>query len=547
MRDGPERRVAIGFFDGVHVGHQRILRGVDEVVTFSRHPLSVVAGGECPPLLMTLDERLEAIRRFSGGAEVKVLDFDDALAALPARDFAERYLSGKTVRCGRDWRFGRGGEGNADFLRKLGWIVESVDDVELKGEKVSSSRIRRALSEGDVGAVSAMMARVFTVKGAKCTGKGEGAALGFATLNLAVRGIPLRRGVYEVFACGRSAVANYGVAPTMGERAWKEPVLEVHFLDGGGAEGEVEVEFLRFIRDERTFGGMDSLKAQLAEDCREVERSRPLLSVVVTTKNEEENIANCISSFDGFRDRVEVIVVDNASTDLTKPIAAAAGARVFDRGPERSAQRNLGWRSARAGVVAVLDADMQMPRETVEEMLECAKKGGDRAWWIPEVRTGGTWRVKVRNFERSFYDGTCIDALRLFSKGVLERTGGYDEGLLAGPEDWELDIRVLASGAECSVLKGHLLHNEKSLTYAKMLSKKAYYTKSFAAYKAKWPGHPAVRRQFSPWYRFVGVFVERGKWRKVLRHPILFTGVLFERLSVGLVYLFAGLKRKEQS
>ena len=149
MRDGPERRVAIGFFDGVHVGHQRILRGVDEVVTFSCHPLSVVAGGECPPLLMTLDERLGAIRRFSGGAEVKVLEFDDALAALPARDFAERYLSGKTVRCGRDWRFGRGGEGNADFLRKLGWNVEGVDDVEFKGEKVSSSRIRRALSEGD--------------------------------------------------------------------------------------------------------------------------------------------------------------------------------------------------------------------------------------------------------------------------------------------------------------------------------------------------------------------------------------------------------------
>ena len=71
-----------------------------------------------------------------------------------------------------------------------------------------------------------------------------------------------------------------------------------------------------------------------------------------------------------------------------------------------------------------------------------------------------------------------------------------------------------------------------------MLEKKAYYTKSFAAYKEKWRGHIAVRRQFSPWYRFVGVFIENGKWKKILRHPILFLGVIFERVAVGLVYLF---------
>ena len=70
-----------------------------------------------------------------------------------------------------------------------------------------------------------------------------------------------------------------------------------------------------------------------------------------------------------------------------------------------------------------------------------------------------------------------------------------------------------------------------------MLEKKAYYTKSFAAYRAKWPDHPAVRRQFSPFYRFIGVFVEKGKWRKVLRHPILFAVMMAERVAVGFVYL----------
>ena len=260
------------------------------------------------------------------------------------------------------------------------------------------------------------------------------------------------------------------------------------------------------------------------------------LSVVVTTKNEAANIAACVHSFDEAvrRGDAEVIVVDNGSTDDTKKIAADLGAAVYDKGPERSAQRNFGWRMARGELVVILDADMIMPPETVEEML--SGLDGD-AYWIPEVRTGDGIRVKARNFERSFYDGTCIDALRLFRRRVLEETGGYDENLIAGPEDWELDIRVLATGAKCAVLRNHLLHNEKRLTLRRMLEKKAYYTKSFAAYQEKWRGHSAVRRQFSPLYRFLGVFVENGKWRKVLRHPVLFAVMMFERVAVGAVYL----------
>ena len=283
------------------------------------------------------------------------------------------------------------------------------------------------------------------------------------------------------------------------------------------------------------------------------------LSVIITTRNEEANIANCIHAFDNFRSDVEIIVVDNASTDRTKEIAADLGATVLDKGPERSAQRNLGWRTAKSPWVVILDADMILPEPTICEILVVASgelsvmsesethhssletnhstPQTPLAYWIPEVRTGTGIRVKARNFERSFYDGTCIDALRLFHKSVLEATGGYDENLIAGPEDWELDIRILATGAKCAVLKGHLIHNEKRLTYKRMLEKKAYYTKSFAPYKAKWPGHPAVKKQFSPFYRFVGVFVENGKWRKILRHPILFAVVIFERLSVGVVYL----------
>ena len=270
--------------------------------------------------------------------------------------------------------------------------------------------------------------------------------------------------------------------------------------------------------------------------------NRPGLSVVITTRNEEANIANCIRAFAAVRDRVEIVVVDNASTDATKAIAAELGATVLDKGPERSAQRNLGWRTAKADWVIVLDADMILPPETLEEIFAVVSSSAQAgnaplAYWIPEVRTGTGLRVKARNFERAFYDGTCIDALRLFHKSVLEKTGGYDENLIAGPEDWELDIRVLATGAKCEVLKRHLIHNEKQLTLKRMLEKKAYYTKSMAAYQAKWKGHPALKRQFGLYYRFFGVFVENGKWRRLLRHPILAVVMYAERFAVGLTYL----------
>jgi len=268
------------------------------------------------------------------------------------------------------------------------------------------------------------------------------------------------------------------------------------------------------------------------------------LSAVITTRNEADNIANCIHAFDAVRDEVEIIVVDNGSTDDTKAIAAALGAKVLDKGPERSAQRNLGWRMATSDWVIVLDADMILPPETVAEILAVTSQPPNsnlqpapQAYWIPEVRTGSGLRVKARNFERSFYDGTCIDALRLFHKSVLQATGGYDENLIAGPEDWELDIRVLATGATCAVLKNHLLHNERRLTLRRMLEKKAYYSKSMAAYRAKWSGHPALAKQFGFGYRFFGVFVEDGKWKRLLRHPVL-AGVMYaERILVGFTYL----------
>jgi len=286
------------------------------------------------------------------------------------------------------------------------------------------------------------------------------------------------------------------------------------------------------------------------------------LSVVVPTKNEEANIGACLDAFAAFRDEIELIVVDNSSPDRTREIAAEKGASVFVQGPERCAQRNRGWREAKGEYVLFVDADMIVPPETIKEILGfCAsltsgedaasplsdpKKGEaassplvenlPSAFYIPEIRTGTGLRLKARNFERSFYDATCIDGLRVIRRNCLEKVGGYDEHLVAC-EDWDLDRRLVAAGVRTALTKGHLFHNEAKQDLKRLLKKKAYYSTSVGAYRAKWHDDAICRKQFGLAYRFFGVFVENGKWKKLLRHPILATVMYIERFCVGLTYL----------
>ncbi|MGI6494910.1 MAG: glycosyltransferase [Kiritimatiellia bacterium] len=264
-----------------------------------------------------------------------------------------------------------------------------------------------------------------------------------------------------------------------------------------------------------------------------------LLSCIIPTKNEEAHIATSVASLRPLVDAgvAEVIVVDNASTDRTRELAREAGARVFEQGPERSAQRNRGAREAAGEFLLFLDADMILPEATGREIVgRLSAPDAPDALWVREIRTGSGLRVKARNFERSFYDATCIDAFRVIRRAVFGRSGGYDESLWAA-EDWDLDRRVLAVTSRVALTDGHLLHDEARLTLRRVLRKKAYYAGSFAAYRTKWNNDAIVRKQFGAGYRFFGVFVENGKWRRVLRHPILFATMMVERACVGFTYL----------
>ena len=121
-------------------------------------------------------------------------------------------------------------------------------------------------------------------------------------------------------------------------------------------------------------------------------------------------------------------------------------------------------------------------------------------------------------------------------RSALEAVGGYDEALVAC-EDWDLDRRLLASGVRVAATRGGLLHNEARQDMKALLKKKAYYSKSVAAYRGKWNDDEVCRRQFGLFYRYFGVFAEKGKWLRLLRHPILSAVMYFERIAVGFTYL----------
>ena len=264
----------------------------------------------------------------------------------------------------------------------------------------------------------------------------------------------------------------------------------------------------------------------------------PLVSVIVTTKNEEKNIGACLESIlHQSMLHLEMIVVDNFSEDKTTTIAQELGAKVFQLGPERSAQRNYGAKKAHGKYILYLDADMRLSPEVVEECVNhCEADIEVSGIYIPEIIVGEGFWIKVRRFERSFYDGTVIDAVRFIPRTTFQQVEGFDL-LLTGPEDWDFDKKIRRLG-KTIVAKANLEHDEGNFDFRNYLAKKSYYSKGFDLYTEKWGNNdPDILKQLNFWYRFIGIFTEQGKFIKLLAHPILTIGMYYLRFRVGLLYL----------
>jgi riboflavin kinase/FMN adenylyltransferase len=280
--------VTVGVFDGVHRGHQRTLRRLDElsggrpkvVATFDPHPVVVLAPDHAPRLLTTPEQRVRVFDRL-GIDVVAFLDFDDGMRVMPPELFISDILVGalraEVIVVGSDFRFGRGREGNVSLLGEmasaLGYEFDAVDL--MGGESpISSTGIRRALTDGRLEAAAELLGRPYAVEGMVVAGEGRGAALGVSTANLGLdpnQYIP-GRGVYAVVVSvgGRSlhGACNVGVRPTFGGT---EEVIEVHLLDfNGNVLGEtMEIEFRHRLRDEQEFRSPDELAAQIRKDIEE--------------------------------------------------------------------------------------------------------------------------------------------------------------------------------------------------------------------------------------------------------------------------------------
>lgn len=294
---GPRRVVAIGAFDGVHLGHQAIIgqaiaiaraRGLPAmVVTFSPNPIMVLRPDLHTTVLTTPSFKAALIERL-GADELLSLPFTRSFARIRSDRFAEMLLSAPigadVVVVGRDFRYGSGAEGTVESLsafgRRRGLSVEVPDVVtSADGKPISSTRVRRLVAQGDVDEVVPILGRPHSVEGVVVHGDGRGRVVGFPTANVAVHpemAMP-RRGVYAgrvVLADGvRPAAVNIGHAPTFAADSDPPLRLEAHLLDYAGEDlygQSARVEFVRRVRDERRFRGVEDLVAQIRTDVGEV-------------------------------------------------------------------------------------------------------------------------------------------------------------------------------------------------------------------------------------------------------------------------------------
>ena len=290
----------------------------------------------------------------------------------------------------------------------------------------------------------------------------------------------------------------------------------------------------------------------------------PLVSIVVTTKNEEQNIAACLRSItEQTYPHIEVIVIDNNSTDDTKNIARKFTSLVFNKGPERSAQRNEGLlRIASGGYCIYLDADMIITPTLVQDCVRFASDHKVGALYIPEWVLGSSLFARIRRFERGYYSGTPIDAARFFDTKLIRKVGGFDEILFksGSGEDWDLDKKVkqlaeiellcarnLVSRESTAFkvsLESHssldlnfvgILHNESKDRLIPYLQKKRYYSTGFDGYIQKWGSKdPDLVSQFSISSRFFKIFFRHGNWTRTLKHPVLFIATLALKFAIGI-------------
>jgi riboflavin kinase/FMN adenylyltransferase len=279
--DRRPRRVAVGTFDGVHLGHRRVIEGSDTVLTFDPHPVSIVHPEAAPKLLTPLPTKADLIASL-GVRELIVVAFDREFASLSAEDFIDQVLTdelqAERVSVGENFRFGHRAVGDVAMLRERGrFETPVVPLVEVDGETVSSSHIRGLIQAGEIEEATRFLGAPFQVRGEVVSGDRRGRELGFPTANIVPDDAYVHpgNGVYAALAGGLPAAVNVGVRPTF--ETGRGLLIEAYLIDWSGDlyGHELRLEFLRRLRGERAFASADALIEQMHRD---VEDARAVIA-----------------------------------------------------------------------------------------------------------------------------------------------------------------------------------------------------------------------------------------------------------------------------
>jgi riboflavin kinase/FMN adenylyltransferase len=274
---GP-RKVAIGTFDGVHLGHREVIRGSDTVLTFDPHPLAVINPDATPKLISTFNVKRDLIAGL-GVEELVVIPFDNGFASLTAEEFVRQVLIERLgavqVSVGENFRFGQRAQGTPDFLREHSEFETRVATlVEATGETISSTQIRGLIAAGEVAEAAKFLGGPFLFEGEVVAGDRRGRELGIPTANLVPdeRYVVPGHGVYAAWAHGHPAAVNVGVRPMFD--TGRGLLVEAHLI---GFEGDIygdtlRIAFLERLRGEKRFDSVDELIAQMNRDVEDAKR-----------------------------------------------------------------------------------------------------------------------------------------------------------------------------------------------------------------------------------------------------------------------------------
>jgi len=265
------------------------------------------------------------------------------------------------------------------------------------------------------------------------------------------------------------------------------------------------------------------------------------VSVIITTKNEAQYIASCLDSVKSQTYKhIEIIVIDNHSSDNTKKIARQYTSLVFDAGPERSAQRNFGARKAKGEYVLFLDADMILGADVVRECVQKSKTY--RALVIPEKSVGVGFWAACKALERSCYEGVeWMEAARYYQRETFRLLGGYDEKL-TGPEDFEFAQRLRAKFGSGSTgrIRSYILHDEGNLQLGSLLQKKYYYGKRMDRYRKLSESRKYFHKQSNIFARYILFFQHPSMF---IQDPIHSVGVFVMKTLEMIALGYGGLRK----